>query len=232
MIAASHDLRSAALRLVVLVAAGAVMFTSVVLLGWPVSVAELQQFVQRRAEPADQLTVVLLFIPVFVALTTLLFFPVSVAKVTGGLLLGVLVGIPVVLVAVVLSAVLPMLAARHLVGQRLLRLLPTTDPRITQMIEQRGLLAVVAVRMVPHPFVALSYASGLTRLPVRTMALGTLIGTTPSLVAYVVLGDSIFALATPRAAGAAAALVVVTVVGMLLWRRLVAGWREDDATHT
>lgn len=51
--------------------------------------------------------------------------------------------------------------------------------RLQSALQRRGWLAVVALRLVPGPFVAVNLAAGLTPLRLRWMAIGTLIGGAP-----------------------------------------------------
>ncbi|MCY7343845.1 MAG: TVP38/TMEM64 family protein [Pseudonocardia sp.] len=57
-------------------------------------------------------------------------------------------------------------------------------------LDQRGLLAVMSLRMIPMvPFAILNYASGLSGVKFVPYMIGTVLGVLPGTVAIVVLGD-------------------------------------------
>jgi uncharacterized membrane protein YdjX (TVP38/TMEM64 family) len=61
--------------------------------------------------------------------------------------------------------------------------------RLDALLERRGLVAVIGVRLVPMlPFAALNYACGLTAVRPRDYLLGTAVGILPGATAYVTIG--------------------------------------------
>jgi uncharacterized membrane protein YdjX (TVP38/TMEM64 family) len=70
-------------------------------------------------------------------------------------------------------------------------------PRVTavsQRLAQQGLWAVIAVRVVPvAPFAIINMVAGATRISLRDMLLGTLIGMTPGTVVMALFVDQIVA---------------------------------------
>ena len=161
----------------------------------------------------------LAFVPL-AALLSCLFVLGPVLAGSAGLLFGTALGTPVALAAAVLAASTQLLIARHLAGDQVGAILPARIRRIDELLERRGLLAVLYLRLTPGvPFVLTNYGAGLTRLRVRDMAGGTAIGALPRTFAYVALGGSLSDLNAPEARAAIALLIVMAVVGALVARR-------------
>jgi uncharacterized membrane protein YdjX (TVP38/TMEM64 family) len=76
-------------------------------------------------------------------------------------------------------------ALRHLIGPRL--------SRIRRGIAQRGILAVMSIRLVPvAPFTVVNLVAGALRVPVVDYLVGTALGLAPGLVVISLLGDQVF----------------------------------------
>jgi uncharacterized membrane protein YdjX (TVP38/TMEM64 family) len=81
-------------------------------------------------------------------------------------------------------------------------------------IERGGFLAVLYARIAPFsPFVGINYASGLTRLPLRTFVAATAIGIAPRAFAFTALGGHLDDLRSPEAIAAFAVLVLMALGG-------------------
>ena len=141
---------------------------------------------------------------------------------------GAVAGFPTGLTVVVLAGILGGLAgyglSRWLGGPAFVRLAGDRLGRAEAFLERRGFLAVVAARVSPIPFVIVSYAAGLTGVPMTKYLLGTSVGVLPGSVVYVGVGASL-SLLTPWAARlpvigvGLVVLTAVAVTGVLLWRR-------------
>jgi uncharacterized membrane protein YdjX (TVP38/TMEM64 family) len=88
---------------------------------------------------------------------------------------------------------------------------------------------VLYSRIAPGPSTLLNYAAAPTNLSYGHMALGTLLGTAPRVLAYVTIGASLGNLDKPPAIAAIALLVVLAIIGFVLGRRQVA--RSKSAAH-
>ena len=162
--------------------------------------------------------------PAFVllyALATMAVLPVSLLSAVAGVLFGPAVGVVVVWIGAVLGAsgsfavgrTLSRPAVEALAGERL--------DRLDRFLARRGFLAVLVVRLVPlFGFVLVNYGAAATAIRFRPYLAGTAIGIVPGLVALVVLGGAADAPTSPLFLGAAAALVVLTVGGLLAARRM------------
>jgi uncharacterized membrane protein YdjX (TVP38/TMEM64 family) len=137
-----------------------------------------------------------------------------------GLLFGTALGAPVALAAATLAAVSQLLIARHVAGRAVREHLLPRVGRLDDFIEQRGVVAVAVVRLLPGvPYVPLNYSSGLTALRVRDMAAGTVLGSFAKTFAYVALGGTLGDLRRPEARVALAVLAGLAVLGLWLARR-------------
>ena len=188
----------------------------------------------------------LLFIPLSAALSCA-FFPGQLLAGASGLLFGTAAGTPISIVAGTLAATIAFSISRH-GGRSALDELSGPRIRVWQdRIERGGFLAVLYARIAPFsPFVVINYASGLTRLPLRTFVAATAIGISPRAFAYTALGGHLDDLGSPEAIAAFAVLVVMALGGgflawngagrpspravwRALWRRRSARDREPDA---
>jgi uncharacterized membrane protein YdjX (TVP38/TMEM64 family) len=158
----------------------------------------------------------LLFIALSAALSCA-FFPGQLLAGPSGLLFGTAAGTPISIVAGTLAATIAFSISRH--GGRS-ALDELSGPRIhmwQDRIERGGFLAVLYARIAPFsPFVWINYASGLTRLRLRTFVAATAIGITPRAFAYTALGGHLDDLGSPEAIAALAVLVVMGFGGGLL----------------
>ena len=164
------------------------------------------------------------------AVVTLAPVPKNVLSALGGLLFGLLPGVLLVLAAALVGASVAFALGRGLGRDSVERLTSTRVHEVDALLARRGLVAVVAVRLVPVvPFTAINYAAGLTGVRTRDYLLGTAVGIVPGTVAYVTLGTYG---STPGAwpfLASAAALVALSVGGVLVARRRRRP-RESDGT--
>ena len=109
------------------------------------------------------------------------------------MLFGPVLGVFVTLGATVGTAIITSLIGRR-AGRDSARALLGTDraDRLDQLIERRGLWAVVGQRFIPGISDALAcYAFGALGVPLWQMAVGALIGSAPRAFVYTALGASI-----------------------------------------
>jgi len=120
---------------------------------------------------------------------SLLFIPRTVLAIVAGLLFGSHWGIFWAEIGSVAGAVVGFLVARYVhPGLGDLRGTARIGP-ILARIETGGWRAVALVRLIPvMPHSLANYALGLTRIPLRDYAFGSLIGQLPMTIAYVDLG--------------------------------------------
>lgn len=97
---------------------------------------------------------------------------------------------------------------------------------VSQRLSKRGILSVIAIRMVPiAPFAIVNMIAGATHLRLRDMLIGTLIGMTPGTLVMMFFVDQIVeALKQPTAITAVivGVLALLVVVGVVMARKWLA----------
>lgn len=153
------------------------------------------------------------------ALLTLAFIPGTIPSLAAGALFGPVWGSILTVTGATIGAAAAFEVARRLGRERTRRLLGERAAAADDWIGERGLRGVIALRLLPViPFNALNYAFGLSSVSRRDHTLGTLVGIVPASVAFVTLGDSVFA---PGSTGfwlSLAAIAVLIGLSLLLRR--------------
>ena len=173
--------------------------------------------------PAAPLTYV-----VVAAVLAAVFVPGPILAAGSGVLFGPVLGVFVTLGATVGTAIITSLIGRR-AGRDSARALLGTDraDRLDQLIERRGLWAVVGQRFIPGISDALAcYAFGALGVPLWQMAVGAFIGSAPRAFVYTALGASIGDLSSPLAYAALAIWCVTAVIGAFVTHRGYRKWRE------
>ncbi len=94
---------------------------------------------------------------------------------------------------------------------------PERTARVDALTDRLGDRAVFLMRLLPaFSFDWLSYAAGLTSMPVRTFAIATFLGTLPPVVAIVAVGDLLTT--TPTWS------IALFVILALLWAAPILWW--------
>lgn len=152
--------------------------------------------------------------------------PVTPLAVVVGYGYGVALGVPVALAGAVGTCVIPYAVARHF----------RTDSGLVGRVGESGrslfettgaVRGVVAARLIPIPSDVVTYAAGVSGVPLRALLLGTAVGELPWTVAAVLAGSSMETLSVggvdavgPPLVVAAALGAVVLVAGPMLGERL------------
>ncbi|WP_299268987.1 TVP38/TMEM64 family protein [Halorientalis sp.] len=158
--------------------------------------------------------------------------PVAVCSVLAGYVYG-LAGVPVALAGAAVTNLPVFLLARYtgLGGALSTRF----ETRAGQFVATAGAFrSVVVARLLPLPSDAVSYAAGLTRVPLRHYLLGSTCGEIPWVIAAVLAGRSMHDLtATGTVVGLDVVVGLVALAGLLLagpaYRYLVDGHRPGTA---
>lgn len=97
---------------------------------------------------------------------------------------------------------------RRLAGKRL--------NRLSQQLARRGLVAVLAVRIVPvAPFTVVNLVAGASHIRFRDYALGSVLGMTPNMLALAVLVDRLKAsVQDPGVLSTVVVVVLATIIGL------------------
>jgi phospholipase D1/2 len=160
-----------------------------------------------------------LFVVAYFVLAGLVAFPVLVLIFVTGALFGPWLGMTYAAAGIAASACVFYFAGAYLGSEHLERLAGSRWPRLRGWLQRRGLLAVVALRVVPMaPFTVVNVAVGASGIRFLDFALGTLIGMGPGLVALSFLGSRIVDLIANPDPGriALVTLVAVAWIGVAL----------------
>ena len=140
--------------------------------------------------------------------------PKSVVSIAAGIVFGFWWGVLLVTVGSIIGATLAFLLGRRLGKDLVERFLGGRLDKVDDALSDRGLKAVLIVRVIPVlPFTLVNYSAGLTRVNRRDYALGTLIGMLPGTLVFVAIGAFGFTLGWPFFIAAA----IVVVLGGLVW---------------
>jgi len=126
------------------------------------------------------------------ALALTLAVPLGLLILVSQLALGPWVGSACVLAGALLSALASQMIGRQLGHAVLLRMAGSKLVKVSESLERRGLVAVIALRLVPAlPFAIVNMIAGSTHLRRRDMLFGSAIGMLPGIVLIAVFTDRI-----------------------------------------
>lgn len=169
--------------------------------------------------------------PLFIlmyAFSTLFPVPKNLLSVLAGLLFGMWWGLLLVWGAAMLGAVAAFWIGRLLGREAVEQFTGARVAAVDATLARHGLLSVIGVRLIPVlPFTAINYTAGLTGLGLGAYVFGTAIGIVPGTVAFVALGAYSTDLASWPIYAAGAALIALTVVGVIGARV----WRKGSRSH-
>lgn len=154
------------------------------------------------------------------ALATLALLPGTPFTLASGLLFGPVLGSVTALVGATLGASLAFGLGRVVGREAVEQLAGRRVEALDRLLTERGLLAVLLVRLVPlFPFNLVNLISGVTALRVRDYVLGTAVGIVPGVVLLAAMGGTIEDPTSPAFLTAAGGFVLLTVVAALAARR-------------
>jgi uncharacterized membrane protein YdjX (TVP38/TMEM64 family) len=176
----------------------------------------------RLADRADTLSV--LQVPAMIAVGAALvvaLVPASLVLAGCGYVLGTLAGLPVGLTACAIAAAAAAAIVRGVGGGLAPAALGRPVARASAWIDERPLCSVLVSRLVPgSPFNVVSYALGLGRIPVATIAFGSFVGFAPRALVYTALGGSLHDLGSSEARIALAASFLLLLAALVAPRLL------------
>ena len=162
------------------------------------------------------------FMAVYILQTALSLPGAAILSLAAGAIFGSLMGTLYAVIAATIGATLAFLVTRYLLRDLVLNRFGSRLEGMNRELEQRGFSYLLFLRLVPlFPFFLINLAAGLTRLPLRTFFLGTMIGIIPGGFVYVNAGaslasiDSLSAVASPRVLGSFALLGLFALVPVL-----------------
>ncbi|WP_022661091.1 TVP38/TMEM64 family protein [Paucidesulfovibrio longus] len=172
-----------------------------------------------------RLVTVLGFMLLYIIQTALSLPGATIFSLSAGLLFGAIMGTVYAVTAATIGAVLAFLVARYLFHDTVQRKFGSQMVKLNLALEREGLHYLLFLRLVPlFPFFLINLSAALTRLPLRTFFLGTMIGIIPGGFVYVNAGaslatiNSLSDIASPRVLGSFALLGLFALVPVFYQR--------------
>ena len=146
-----------------------------------------------------RLATVLLFMAIYILQTALSLPGAAILSLAAGAIFGAIMGTVYANLAATIGATLAFLATRFLLHDLVQRKFGDRLNKLNHELETRGLNYLLFLRLVPiFPFFLINLAAGLTRLPLRTFIIGTMIGIIPGGFVYCNAGASLATISTLR----------------------------------
>ena len=170
------------------------------------------------------------FVLVYVVQTAFSLPGAAILSLAAGAIFGVLQGTVFVVSGATVGAILAFLVSRTLLRDWVVTKFGARMEGIDRGLRENGLSYLLFLRLVPaFPFFLVNLACGVTGLPLRTYALGTLVGIIPGSLVFVNAGASLAAIetvsqvASPRVLGSFALLglfaLLPTIINAVKKRR-------------
>ncbi len=162
------------------------------------------------------------FMAVYIIQTALSLPGAAILSLAAGAIFGSILGTLYAIIAATIGATLAFLVTRYLLRDAVLNRFGSKLEGMNRELEARGFNYLLFLRLVPvFPFFLINLAAGLTRLPLRTFFLGTMLGIIPGGFVYVNAGaslatiDSSGGIASPRVLGSFALLGLFALLPVL-----------------
>lgn len=162
------------------------------------------------------------FLLIYILQTALSLPGAAILSLAAGAIFGSLMGTLYAVIAATIGATLAFLVTRYLLRDLVLEKFGSRLEGLNRELEQRGFNYLLFLRLVPlFPFFLINLAAGLTRLPLRTFFLGTLVGIIPGGFVFVNAGASLAGIqslrdvASPRVLGSFALLGLFALIPVL-----------------
>jgi uncharacterized membrane protein YdjX (TVP38/TMEM64 family) len=166
----------------------------------------------REAHPVALMTG---FMALYVIQTALSLPGAAIMSLAAGALFGTLEGTICAVSAASCGATLAFLVTRYLLHDAVLRRFGGTLEGINRELATRGLGYLLFLRLVPlFPFFLVNLAAGLTRLPLRTFVVGTVVGIVPGGIVYVNAGASIATIGSLSGIASPRVIASFTLLGL------------------
>jgi len=153
------------------------------------------------------------FMAFYIVQTALSLPGAAILSLAAGAIFGAAMGTLYAVIAATIGATLAFLVTRYLLRDMVMAKFGPKLEGLNRELEQRGLNYLLFLRLVPlFPFFLINLAAGLTRLPLRTFFIGTLVGIIPGGFVYCNAGASLATItslrgiASPRVLGSFALL--------------------------
>ncbi len=171
---------------------------------------------------AHRVAMVAAFMALYVVQTALSLPGAAILSLAAGAIFGAVMGTVYANIAATIGATLAFLVTRYLLHDTVMRKFGDRLEKLNRELETRGLNYLLFLRLVPiFPFFLINLAAGLTRLPLRTFVIGTMLGIIPGGFVYCNAGASLATvttlgeIATPRVLGSFALLGLFALVPVI-----------------
>ncbi|MBI5483997.1 MAG: TVP38/TMEM64 family protein [Deltaproteobacteria bacterium] len=171
---------------------------------------------------AHKLIMVAGFMAVYIVQTALSLPGAAILSLAAGAIFGSAMGTVYANIAATIGATLAFLVTRYLLRDVVLNKFGDKLEGMNRELELRGFNYLLFLRLVPlFPFFLINLAAGLTKLPLRTFFLGTMLGIIPGGFVFVNAGaslatiDSLSGVASPRVLGSFALLGLFALMPVL-----------------
>jgi len=179
------------------------------------------------------------YIAAFVLLPVV-FFPVAVLAVAGGLLFGFGFGSLYTLIGATINCTLMFLLSRSVGRMKIQALVeqrvnPVWQQRLKQSGGRRGFFLLIILRLIPAvPYGLINYAFGLTEMRFWPYLLASVIGIIPGTLVFINLGDKALDITSPSFWLAVGLIIALFVFTMLLGRKLFpdANRKQNEEQNT
>ncbi|HEX5773120.1 MAG TPA: TVP38/TMEM64 family protein [Geomobilimonas sp.] len=176
------------------------------------------------------------FMGIYIVQTALSLPGAAILSLAAGAIFGAVLGTLYAVIGATVGATLALLVTRYLLRDAVLARFGPKLERINRELEERGVNYLLFLRLVPvFPFFLINLAAGLTRLPLRTFVIGTLVGIIPGGFVYCNAGASLATItsmgdvASPRVLGSFALLGLFALVPVLYGKMKKAGNRDPGS---
>jgi uncharacterized membrane protein YdjX (TVP38/TMEM64 family) len=171
---------------------------------------------------SHKLFTVAAFMLIYIAQTALSLPGATILSLAAGAIFGSVMGTIYANIAATIGATLAFLVTRYLLRDVVLNRMGNRLEGLNRELELRGFNYLLFLRLVPlFPFFLINLAAGLTRLPLRTFFIGTMLGIIPGGFVYVNAGaslatiDSLSGIASPRVLGSFTLLGIFALIPVL-----------------
>ncbi len=128
---------------------------------------------------------------VIYVVATILVLPSTALNLTGGAIFGPWLGTFWTSVAAIVAAIASFIFARTIGHEAVSRRLAGRWQAIDAEVQQGGVFYMFAIRLVPiMPYGLVNFAAGLTSVSFKDYLIGTILGTVPGVLPFVLLGSS------------------------------------------
>src|SRR6266568_8958244 len=193
-------------------------------LGHYLTLESLKENRERLADlyASHRVAMVAGFMATYVIQTALSLPGAAILSLSAGAVFGAAMGTVYAVIAATAGATLAFLVTRYLLHDTVQRKFGSRLEKLNRELDARGLNYLLFLRLVPiFPFFLINLGAALTRLPLRTFFIGTMIGIIPGGFVYCNAGASLATItepagiASPRVLGAFALLGLFALLPVL-----------------